>query len=326
MANLFGLPTPSEVRQQTRGKLFESINAQPFSGLNAGMNRAGANIGAAIGSALAGASPKEQRAAKIQGINKTFTDNWISKNGKPETPEEINRYGTGLMSEFMQAGELGMAMNIRKQLPDVEGGVDNYNEISKESRKAAREVVKSVDTASASMRADYEKLRGLSIKAKGTGTTARAARNSMIANIVRLNSPGIVQETELRTYTGGQGSTSAMLGWLTGAGYDTDAIKSYIDPSGDNFDADGMLELGGTLVLGRAQPVFDRLDDAKARAKAAKISPRAYDSIFSGTKNIDAMYELKASIPPPGWVKMTDPSGKKAWVNPNNPQEFREIK
>ncbi|MBT8449877.1 MAG: hypothetical protein KJO69_09315 [Gammaproteobacteria bacterium] len=289
MASLF--ETPTQVRQRVGSTLTSGASMFP--------NTGAAMIGAAIGGGLGGLfseqrNPELARAQKLQKLQQDWASTWDMSSITPQTmPKVAQEMAQGLVS----IGEPMMAMQLMKEVQAFKPAEDeDFTKIKSEVRNAERANIKTADAAIANMRGDYNKLENLAEKAKGKGVTARAARNSMIANIVRLNSPGIVQEAELRTYTGGQGTTSAMLSWLTGKGYDTDAIMSYIDPSGENFDAEGMLSLGGALVLGKAQPIFDQIADSRTRAEQTGLSERGMKSIFSGTSNIDAMTELQTKI------------------------------
>ena len=299
MKNLFGLPTPSEVRQQARGRLFESINSQQFSGLNAGMNRAGANIGAAIGSSLAGASPQEQRAAKIQGINKTFTDSWISKNGKPETPEQISEYGTGLMSEYMQAGELGMAMMIRKQLPEVDTAAKDLDfkqlNVHRKRVETFSKDMKSIDAA-------YEKI-GRNAK-EGTAT----GDMGMTFGIMKLYDPNsTVREGEYATAKNAAGVPTRILN-LYNSSIDGQFLlpeqrKAFLATAKNLYEGQrastdrsikGVLEqaeqdeLSGERVLGTK-----RFKAFKSRQPKVVTTKAQFDALKSGDIYIDDGVEYK---------------------------------
>jgi hypothetical protein len=219
--------------------------------------------------------------------------------GAPKTPEEINAWGRGLAGEMIKAGEGDMATKILSALPQQ--GEDQFKEFLKEERGSARASVKKIDSRAATIRGSYGKLERLSKQAKTApkgSTEQRSAINSMIANVVRLNSPGIVSETELQTYTGGQATTAAMLDALRGKGVNIDAWAAGIDASG-NADPDALLRIGQNLILAEAAPLFDQYDDAASRATRAKLSDRAQGTIFGKSKNLNALKKLteQAAIP-----------------------------
>ena len=285
MANLFGLPSPQEVRAAQNQRLFGSLPR--YGGPQAGAMQGASAIGAALGSFLGGESGAEKKAQSIQEIAQRVQGEFP---GEVQGVQGISQVGNRLAEELLKAGHSKEAFGIMGQLKALipEGGT----EFKKEERGAARKVISALDKTAASLRGDFGKLKQLSKRAKGKGTSARAARNSMIANIVKLNSPGIVSEQELKTYTGGQGTTSAFIQWARGKGYNMDAIEAQIDPSGEGFDVDGMLGLGSDLILGQSAPIFDQYDDAISRAERAGLSKRARDTHFKGNKNIEELRKL----------------------------------
>ena len=284
MAGIFGLPTSQEVRQAQNQRLFGSL--PQYGGPQAGALQGASAIGAALGSLFAGDSAAEKKAVITEQIQNDATMKFGSEIKGIKGIQEV---GTYVAERLAKEGMMPESLAVMKQLSAL---VPGDVEFKKEERSASRASVKGMESKAALLRSDYGKLEQLSKRAKGKGTSARAARNSMIANIVRLNSPGIVSETELRTYTGGQGTTAAMMAFLSGKGVDTSALMANIDPSGKDFDVDGMLGLGKDLILGQAAPIFDRLDDARDRASRAGLSKRAQDTIFGKSRNITALKKL----------------------------------
>lgn len=316
MANLFSLPTPQEVRQHLRGGLFDSINQQQYGGLNAGMNRAFANLGGLFGSMLAPESAAERKAANAQDIAAKVQQEWQAKGGvDTKDINQLAAYGQQLAGELFTHGLQAEGMQILGKVQGLkpDPAEDPFKDFLKEERKTASATVKSIDTRAATIRGSFGKLQRLNKQAKTAkqGTTEqRSAINSMIANVVRLNSPGIVSEQELKTYTGGQGTTAALLGLLQGKGVNVDAWAAGIDASG-NADPDALLRIGQNLILGEAAPLFDQYDDARNRAERAEMSPRAQKTIFGGNKNIESLRSLTKAVgdapngvPPAVWNQM----------------------
>jgi len=179
--------------------------------------------------------------------------------------------------------------------PTLPGYVDP--EFLKEERKYAQAEVKDFNKNAREMTENVKKMGDLREQAKGTGTSARAARISMIANIVRLNSPGIVSESELQTYTGGQSGVQAFLQFLDTKGVDTQAFRSYVDPAGDHFDADGVYKLGKTLAASKAGGLASQYEGALSRAEAARLSKRAMSANFGKNEYYDNVRALQKNVP-----------------------------
>lgn len=286
MANLFGLPTPAEVRANINREIFGSIPQQYGGGLMGGANIGAASIGAGLGRMFAGQSPEEVKAQKIQGIVQGMNFGDLSD------PASFQQAGAQLAGALMKNGLTTEAMNLYGKL-GIQANT-SMTDFRKEERKTASQAVKSVEGRASEVRSSYGKLENLAKQAKSSNPGSlvrRASINSMIANVVRLNSPGIVSETELKTYTGGQATTAALLDFLDGKGINTQAWKAGIDPSG-NANPDDLLKIGGSLVLGEASPLFDMYEDARARAARADLSPRAQQTIFGESKNLIALKKL----------------------------------
>jgi hypothetical protein len=177
------------------------------------------------------------------------------------------------------------------------GGQDQ--EFLKEVRKSARGIRDDVSKKAASMRGDYDKITKLAETAKSGGMTGRAAVNSILANIVRLNSPGVVSESELKLYSGAQTPVQAILQWATSKGVPEDqlqAVAASFDASG-NANVDGLVQIAGNLILGQVGPLFDQYSDTKERAKI--LPANQYETIFKGTSNIDEMLALRDKLSQP---------------------------
>ena len=285
---------PDQIRGQVSRNLFGQLPAFG-GGPMGGSNMGGAAIGMGLGYGLAGlmgAQPPE--AARLQSIQNMGMDLMKTMNiGKTITPEQqrefVGRFGT----QLMKAGYTDEAFKIMSMAGPMEG--EGFEDFRKEERKRASDTVKTLDKRAAEIRGASGKMKQLSDRAKKfpQGSVARRqAVNSMIANIVRLNSPGIVSEEELRTYTGGQGLTSAFVSLLAGRDPQYEALMAAVDPSG--ADPDSLRELGNSLILGEAGPLFDQYEDAKSRATRAKISQRAYSTNFGegANKNLEELRKL----------------------------------
>jgi len=315
MANLFGLPTPDEVRQNTRRRLFSGGQG----GAGGGANLIGRALGYGARRAFGGDTAEETRAKKVQGIlNSTIGELGLD----PATMDMQGMQGLGqaYAKNLLKEGELDLGFSVMQKIQGMQPATsERDNEFWKEERGAAGQAVKKLDNKAASMRSDYGKLQQLAKQTKGNSTSARAARNSMIANIVRLNSPGIVSESELKTYSGAQTTTAALLQWARGKGFNADALVAGVDPSGEGFDAEGVLNIGKSLILGQAKPLFDQYDDAKGRAERSGISSRAMGTIFGKNRNIDGLRKLAT---PSSGGKGTKPANldQSIW-NAMTPQE-----
>ena len=298
MANLFSLPTPNEVRANANRRLFNTL-PQYGGGRLGGANQGAAAIGMGLGRLFGGASPEEQKAQAMQRIQQETIK---ELGGMPDISDigAVSALGKKLARNLATGGFTGEAMQVMSTLSQL-APEDTFKEFKTEERKTASQAVKSINSRAGSIRGSYGKLERLNKQAKSSkagSTEQRSAINSMIANVVRLNSPGIVSETELQTYTGGQSTPAALLAFLKGEGINVDAWSAGIDASG-NADPDALLRIGQNLILAEASPLFDQYDDAKNRAATAKLSDRAQATIFGESKNLNALRDLTKKVATP---------------------------
>lgn len=289
---LFNQPwtTPTQVRQRVGSTLISGASLFP--------NVGAAMIGAAIGGGAAGLFDPKRNQELGQAVDlQNLQQQWAKTLSGLDmtTPEGVAEGGRIMVNDLVKAGRSDLAMQLSRELPQAAAVSDDF---LKEERKIASQSVKDINKRAGDIRASYGKLEELSKRAKSQpkgSTGRRQAINSMIANIVRLNSPGIVSPEELRIYTGGQGTTAALLDLLSGRGVNTDALRAQIDPSGG--DPDGLLATGKSLILGEAPPIFDMYEDAKSRAGRAGMSGRAKGAIFGESRNIEALRKLATREP-----------------------------
>lgn len=238
-----------------------------------------------------------------------------------------------------EEGEAYTMFKLKKEAMSKQAEVEK--EFLKEERKNASEVIGVFNKDAKETIEMVDKMGSLKEQAKGRGTSARAARISMIANIVRLNSPGIVQEGELQTYAGGQKPIQAVFDYLKGKGVETASLEAYYDPAGDNFDAEGAFKLGKTLAASKAGSLVNLYGDAKTRATRAGMSERAFNTNFGSSELYKKIIELHGqtqpsspqaaqpatALPPvnnQGWKLMIDAQGNRAYVGPNGEiEEFQ---
>lgn len=298
--------SPSQVRRRIAQESMLYAGQGGGGGLFAPAYRGISQIGAALGTAagLAG-NPQVRRAQEIQGLQKQY----FSGIQPGEFPTKL----PGFASALAEKGYTDEALKVMAYAKELNPSAD-YTEFLKEERKQATKTVNTVESRAGEIRGAEGKLVQLAKRAKGAkpgSVTRRAAINSMIANIVRLNSPGIVSESELKTYSGGQGTTAAFVSLLAGKDPQYEALLAGIDPSG--ADPDAMLGLGRSLIMGDVPQLLDRYEDARSRAERAKLSKRAQGTIFGGSKNIEALKKISQpqakgvpdGIDPEDWKYMT---------------------
>ena len=135
---MFGLPTPEEVREAQKRKLFtrQSQTAHGY---------AGEMIGKALGYGLRGLfgmeSAQEQRAAKIQGIQQKVSNEL----GLPTTQQGLFDYSQRLSGELLKAGELELGYNLMERAAKLrpEGKEPDFKQLNVH-RKAVSDVTKNI--------------------------------------------------------------------------------------------------------------------------------------------------------------------------------------
>jgi len=154
----------------------------------------------------------------------------------------------------------------------------------------------------------------------------------MTVAVGRLMSPGIFTETEASALSGGQNSLQAIFAALAGKGVDMEALQRNIDPYGDNFNTEGLLNIGSSIVSSSRQPLIDMYEGSRDRATRAGMSKRAFDTNFGDNANYQFLQgfgadESSTQIPTTnakGWRLSTDANGAQAYVSPDGKQ-FEEI-
>lgn len=197
-----------------------------------------------------------------------------------ETDNVINMFETGQTDLANQ--QIENAVRIGERLgfikPTTTGDVD----FLKEERKTASQDVRSFNNKAREMRVSFTKMEGLADQAK---TGSRGARNAMVVSLARLISPGIVTETEASNLAGGQNSMQAVFQALSGKGFDVKDLQTYVDPFGETFDAEGLLQVGKSVVTSSRQPLIDMFENSQARAVRSGMSQKSIDTNFTDNPN-----------------------------------------
>jgi len=225
-----------------------------------------------------------------------------------DTDEEIAQVNQGIASgDFSQSldslGGAVSAARIRGYLPKAAEQVDK-KEFLKEERKTASQDIRSFNTKAREMRTSFTKMEGL---AKQAETGSRGARNAMTVSLARLISPGIVTETEASALSGGQNTMQAIFQALSGKGFDVGKLQTHIDPFGETFDAQGLLQVGKSVVASGRKPLMDMFKNSEARARRSGISKKAFDTNFLNNPNFAYLQSFQDAVdqPPPSDVDLS---------------------
>jgi len=219
-----------------------------------------------------------------------------NENGDPTDTEQSLEQFDADPTGFVQQAEMALATRDPagyKSYKERAGAIDP--EFSKEERKSAAQVVKSFDRQAKEMRTSYAKLQGLAEQAR---TGDRGAKNAMTVAVGRLMSPGIFTETEASALSGGQNSLQAIFAVLAGKGVDIEALQRNIDPYGDNFNVDGLLKIGSSIVASSRQPLIDMYESSRDRATRAGMGKRAFDTNFGENVNYQFLNDFGAEQAP----------------------------
>ena len=242
---------------------------------------------ALLGSTLQGKTTDEQIGILEQKL--------LTNEGDPNVPDSNE---TLEVLRLLQSGDVDKANNLINSAVDIGvraklisqpvSGVDT--DFLKEERKTASQDVRAFNKQAKEMRTSYAKLQGL---AKQAQSGDRGARNAMTVAVGRLMSPGIFTETEASALSGGQTTMQAILAAMAGKGLNIDAIQRNVDPYGDNFNVDGLLNIGSSIVASSKQPLIDMFEGSRDRATTSAMSQRAFKTNFGKNANYDFLLNFE---------------------------------
>lgn len=116
MNNLFGLPTPGEVRANANRRLFGSL-PQYNRGVLGQANMGAAAIGMGLGRLFGGQSAGEQRAQSVQDILKATQQKYGDFD--PTDMEQTTKFGQTLVGNLMQGNQTEAALNVANSLSKI---------------------------------------------------------------------------------------------------------------------------------------------------------------------------------------------------------------
>ena len=116
MNNLFGLPTPGEVRQQANRRLFGTL-PQYGGGPLGGANMGAAAIGMGLGRLFGGQGADEKRATDVQSIQKQT----IAEFGDIDQTDmnQVSAYGQKLAKNLMLAGQTEYGLKVAQAIQSI---------------------------------------------------------------------------------------------------------------------------------------------------------------------------------------------------------------
>lgn len=176
MANLFGLPTPEEVRQRTAQGLFTRFAGQ---GAQGGAGTVGAALGMGLAS-LFGSNPQISRAQKIQGIQQKVQSQF---GDEISTPEDFFKLGSALSGELMRAGETDLGLSVMNQIK----GLQPQPQKAPDTQKQVNVLRKDISNVTKNFRATNEAVK--KIEDSGKRKTAQSDM-SMIFQFMKILDPG----------------------------------------------------------------------------------------------------------------------------------------
>lgn len=330
MANLFGLPSPQQVRQSVTERLFSTGDVS-------GAGQAGK----AIGFALAGGGqnlPEVQKAQKVQGIMQRVQ----SQFGETlDSPQDWIKLGTALSGEFMKEGMTDEAMKVMESIKSIQKtakdrkivkGADGYNYYADTGERVLPGVVKAEKDPLVNVtvgdspflkqlaKRTEERLGNAEIAAKSFETT-REMRDLLDEGIIT----GFGSE-----FITSAGSALQQMGFDTGdavgntqayAGAVGKLVANVIRDFGAGTGlSDADREFALSIAAGRTsmtEKALRRLIDINDRASEAQIRfhNKAVDKL-PGSISADVKESYKVSMPPRGLGKpvATDQQGRKVYL------------
>lgn len=326
---LFGLPTPQEVRQQARQRLFERAQTPAQ------------QVGTALGIGMAGLFgaqlPQEKKAAQIQqiaqGVQSQFPDTI-------QSPQQMGQMGTMLAGELMKAGfqaeSAGVLQNIkgiapqakeRKIIKDVAGFqrfVDTGERVFEGVEPRAQKPLVDIDIG------DKPFLKQLASKTSERMANAEIAAKSFdtTRNMKQLLDEGVITGFGSEFITG-VGNALQQLGFDTGdavgntqayAGAVGKLVANVIRDFGAGTglsDADREFALsiaaGRTSMTEKALRRLIKIND-KASEAQIRFHNKAVDRLPKSISN-DVRASFKVAMPPRGIGKPVarDPAGREVF-------------
>jgi len=207
-----------------------------------------------------------------------------------------------IMSPYQRAHDMQQQAAYKQQAAAMDQQDKFTPKFMEEERGAARTAVGSFNKRVGQMRTDYSKLEGLANEARAG---SRPARASMLINIARLNSPGVVSDKEAAQLTGGANPVAAVIAKLQDSGVDMAALLGkHFDPYGEGFDADELLRIGRSLVTSSSSPLLTQYEAARSRAQRAGISDLAFQTNFGNNPSYEYLKGFNKAPTPQSTGKM----------------------
>ena len=210
-------------------------------------------------------------------------------------------------NEALQAMEMAFAGIAPKEYDAYKkGGSTMDPKFLEEERKYAKEAVFSLKKRASSLTSTHGKVMSLIDQMReGKSRAASAVTMQLIA---RLASPGIVTEQEAANVAGVASTPVELMNYFIKQGDEESAerVRQSIDPlNPELINIDGLDTMANSLIASEAPSILQELDEAKGRARSAKISDRAFETNFGNLKSIEGLSKFIPQEP----VKTPAPQG-----------------
>jgi hypothetical protein len=200
----------------------------------------------------------------------------------------VDANGVGMTQEA-QDNKLAEMMFTEQYKKDLDYG----KKVQEEERKIAADEVNKIKQLSYDANRGYKQVTNL-INASKTSKdpSGRAINASAIVSIARMVSPEAVQEADVERLSGGGDVYQNALAIWKGNPEVLTALERSIDPLNKKyFNIDGLSEVADSAAQATYEANMNRLEDAKARARASGMPEKDFNTNFTEIKSLNEMGE-----------------------------------
>ena len=163
-----------------------------------------------------------------------------------------------------------------------------------EALKGIRSTMLNWNKSASEVASAYNKVKGLESEMRNK---SRAAINAGIMNVARLISPGVVTDRDAASLSGADTSISAIFGFLSGKGLDTDQLMRIVDPTNpDTFNVDQLMAVAERVTASQIPSLLNTVSDAKNIATNYKASNQFMNSYFGETETMKSLQEIMGTV------------------------------
>lgn len=173
---------------------------------------------------------------------------------------------------------------ITKPIGDFKSGdmtPKDRREFQKETRTSIRGDIGKVKKTAEEISSSRDKIDSLITQAQNGNRQAIAA---VIMNLARLNSPGVVTDSDFSQMAGKQDPIAAAISIIQGKGIDVNAVMRGIDATNpDTFDAKSVIATADSLITSQLPTLNKSLVGLREKARIAELPTKQVNTLFAGT-------------------------------------------